>query len=218
MPLQKQNVSLSFSGGLQQKTDAFQLQPNNMLLLENARFIKSGQVNKRPGFTALSNQVTDGTNINAAVAINTFNDELLLFDGTSIYSYLEGVQAWVNRGPAISVINSSQQVIRTISAQQLNPDGVYSDGINAFVWQDSRGGVRYSVKDSVTGAFAVQDTLIFDYNPSLDQTALRPKTIVDGHGKINVYYTDGGTALLTNQIDPVRPTILSVTSRVLSDG
>ena len=218
MPLQKQNVSLSFSGGLQQKTDAFQLQPNNMLLLENARFIKSGQVNKRPGFTDLPTQVADGTNISTAVSINTFNDELLLFDGSNIFSYLEGSSAWINRGPAVSVINSSQEVIHTVSAEQLNPDGVYSNGINLFTWQDSRGGVRYSVKDAITGAFAIQDKIIFNFAPSLNQITLRPKTIVDGYGKVNIYYTDGGTALLTNQVDPARPTILGPTSKILTDG
>ena len=215
MPLQKQNISVSFSGGLQQKTDAFQLQPNNMLLLENARFIKSGQVNKRTGFKSLTNQVVDGTNINSAVAINTFNDELLLFDGNSVFSYLQGAAAWVNRGTAISVINKNDEVIRTISAAQENADGVYSNGINTYVWQDSRGGIRYSVKDSVTGTFAVQDKFIFG---NFDQTIIRPKTIVDGYGKINIYYTDGGTTLLTNQIDPTKPSVLSPTSIVVEDG
>ena len=215
MPLQKQNISVSFNGGLQQKTDAFQLQPNNMLLLENARFIKSGQVNKRTGFTSLTNQVVDGTNINSAVAINTFNDELLLFDGNSVFSYLQGAAAWVNRGTAISVINTNDEVIRTISAAQENADGVYSGGINTYVWQDSRGGIRYSVKDSVTGTFAVQDRFLFG---NFNQTIIRPKTIVDGYGNVNIYYTDGGTTLLTNQIKPAQPNVISPTTIVKEDG
>ena len=218
MPLQKQLANLQFNGGLSQKTAAFNLQPNNMLVLKNARFIKSGQVNKRPGFATLPDQVTDGSNINQSVALNAFNDELILFDGTYVYSYLEGAEAWINRGVAISVINTSDQVIRTIAAQQLNPDGVNSGGLNVFTWEDSRGGVRYSAIDSITGARAVQDSLIYNYPPSLSQSLLRAKTIVDGNGNINIFYCDGGSTLLNNVIQPYRPTIISSTTRVFTDG
>ena len=42
--------------------------------------------------------------ITSAVAIDTFNNEICLFDNTNnIYTYIHSANAWSNRGPAISL-------------------------------------------------------------------------------------------------------------------
>src|ERR1700689_2104387 len=102
MTLQKQSIPFSFQGGLMQKEDAFQVQSPNLLSLQNAQFNKIGQINKRPGYDILPNNVLSGQTIQSAVAIDIFNNELDLFDNQSLYAYAPSVQSWSNIGPAIS--------------------------------------------------------------------------------------------------------------------
>ena len=86
--IQKTTQTISFQNGLQSKTDDLQIQSPGLLVLENAKFDKLGALNKRPGYSILTNSVLGGNTITAATAIDSFNDELNLFDNKNIYSYL----------------------------------------------------------------------------------------------------------------------------------
>ena len=81
--IQKTTVPLTFSGGLQSKTDALTMQPPALLELQNAMFNKVGALNKRPGYNILNNQVTNGTVLSSAFAIDSFNEELGSCSGDS---------------------------------------------------------------------------------------------------------------------------------------
>src|ERR1035441_3441612 len=100
-----QQVDFSFQGGLLTIQDEFQVQGPNLLKAENVRFTKLGQIDKRPGFSKLSTIVQGGAEITNCAALAAFNNELVLFDSESIYTYLSSTQHWINRGPAFSVVN-----------------------------------------------------------------------------------------------------------------
>ncbi len=205
----KQNVPLSFSGGLQSKTDSIQLQLPNLLGLQNAKFDKIGALNKRFGYDILPNQIINGNLITSAVAIDSFNDELNLFDNKNIYSYLPSLESWANRGPAISLINTSQQVTRNAASQQLNPDNVYLSGLKIFVWEDSRGGARYSVVDAITNAYVVFD------KPILGSLS-KPKCIVF-NDLIYIFYTSNNN-LVYRTINPNNANVISPQTTLISNG
>ncbi len=211
--VQPTNVPLSFSGGLQGKTDEVQMQPPGLLTLENAVFNKTGKLNKRFGYDILSNVVTDGRVIDQAFAIDNFNQELNLFDNQNIYTYISANENWANRGTAISLINSNKQVTRTSAAQQLNPDSAYLRGLEVVVWEDSRitkdGGCRYSVIDTATEAFCIADKpLISSYT--------NPKVIVF-NDMFYVFYANKNN-LYYRTIDTDNPGTISDQTVVFADG
>ena len=207
--VQKQTIPFSFQGGLNSKTDALQVQPPNLLELQNARFDKVGQLNKRPGYDILPSQVLSGNNIASAAAIDTFNSELNLFDNQNLYSYTSTVRAWSNRGPAISLINTNNQIVRSAAAQQLNPDGISVGGITVFTWEDSRGGCRYSVLDSATNSYVQADQV-------LQGSRFKTKTIVF-NGLIYLLYIDTNN-LYYRTISPSNPQVISQQTNLIADG
>lgn len=212
MAIQKQIVPISLNGGLNQKTDPFQVQSPSLLGLENAQFNKIGQLNKRPGYNILTNNVFDGSNIEAAYAVDSLNGELNLFNNKSLYSYSPSSQNWANRGPAISLINTVSQIVRSPASQQLNPDCASVDNINVYVWEDSSGGCRYSVLDNQSGSYIIADQLLFGSG----LIGTRPKTIVF-NGLIYIFYTNN--AILYYQIiNPTIPNVISIPVATITDG
>lgn len=209
--IQPQTASLTFQGGINSKTDALQLQPPSLLSLQNARFDKVGALNKRPGYNILGNQVVNNQNITSSVAIDTFLDELNLFDNQNIYTYLKSIDSWQNRGPAISVVDSNLSILRSSTSQQLNPDSTSVSGITLFVWEDSRGTCRYSTLDNATGAFASYDLPISDAQS-------KPKCIVFNN-IIYLFYISG-SVLYYRTLNPTNPgpATLSAPISILSDG
>ena len=206
--LQPQTVNLSFQGGLQAKTDALQLQPPGLLELQNGIFDKVGQLNKRFGYNIFSQNVLNGNTLTSAFALDDFNNELNLFDNENIYTWIAATQTWANRGIAISVINHNTPIIRN-NQQQINPDMASLNGITVYAWEDTRGGVRYSVVDQTTGAYCVADQ-------SLSFNAAKPKLLVC-QGLIYIFFADQVNNLFYITINPANPTLLSVQQSVAAD-
>lgn len=160
MALQKQNIPVPFGQGINTKVDPKQLPPGPLTNLQNGIFTEQGAINKRKGLDLLSRSIdSTGDLILQGEALSTFSDQLLLFTGSKAYSKLEFNDKWTFKGNVSSVINSTFQVIRN-EYQQSNPDVAIVDGLECYVWEDSRGGIRYSIVDTDTGNFAINDSLI----------------------------------------------------------
>lgn len=209
--IQKQIVPISLQAGLNQKVDPYQVQIPNLLELENAQFSKIGQLNKRAGYNILTNNIFSGTNIESAYAIDSYENELNLFDNQSLYAYSPSSEAWVNRGPAISLINSVRQITRLSAAQQLNPDCASLNNIDVFVWEDSTGGCRYSVLDNQTNTYVISNQLLIN---SINGS--RPKAVVF-NGLIYIFYTNQ-SILYYQIINPNNPNVITVPEAAISDG
>ena len=208
--IEPRSIPISFQGGLSSKTDDLQISPGSLLKLENACFSKIGQLNKRFGYDILGKNVLGGSIINNVSAIDNFNNELNMFDNKNLYTYISSSAQWANRGTAISVINSNKQVVRTSAAQQLNPDSCLLSNIELFVWEDTRGGIRYSVIDKTTSAYAVSDQVLYI-------GGAKPKTIAF-NGLIYILYTDGRNNLYFKTVNPVNPNILTHQHNIIADG
>lgn len=207
--VQPTRVPLSFQGGLQGKTDEIQQVPPSLLSLENAVFDKIGRLNKRFGYTILPKEIMGGGQLTSAFAIDNFNNELNLFDNSNIYTYIAASQNWVNRGPAISLINTNKQIVRTSAAQQLNPDVAVLRGIEVYVWEDSRGGCRYSVVDSATNSYPIADVYVAG-------SLTKPKTVVF-NDHIYIFYTANNN-LYYRVIDTDNPASISSQTNLAADG
>lgn len=201
MALQKQNIPISFLQGLDLKDDYKQVVPGKLLLLQNAIFTTPGKLRKRNGYTALSPVIDGGGLISTGLGLATFNNELLEFDGTSLYSYSQSNEVWVNKGGITSMEVTQAPVIRNTFEQTSGDFAQHSSGLQCIVWQDSRGTARYSVVDSVTGQALVQDH-------ALESTSVYAKPFALGAYLVILYITTSNHHLRMVAIpvsDPLNP-------------
>ena len=71
MALQKQNLSVPFAGGLDTKTDPFQVSPGKFISLVNSSFDAGGKLTKRNGFAPITTPTATPT------SITTYKDGLI---------------------------------------------------------------------------------------------------------------------------------------------
>lgn len=194
--LQKQSITLNFGSGLDTKTDPKLVVPGKLLELQNGVFKKGGAISKRNGMDELSSETTSLTEVPAGESGAVFNDELLRFGAQKVYSYAEGLDKWIDKGSAVSVIVNTKQVVKN-TASQTQADSAIVDGIGLYAWEDSRGGVRASVFDESTGTNILADT-------SIDASASRPRCIALSNYLYVFYYKSG--VLYAKRLNPLLPT------------
>lgn len=176
--LQKQTISISLGQGVDTKTDPKQVVHGKLLELENGIFIKPQSITKRNGYDKLGN-VTSG------YGLASYLDELIAFDGNNVKSYAPSIMNFTSKGNAVSLDVTSEQVIANTYKQTTQDSCFHSVGLKTFVWEDTRGGSRYSVVDSATGQYIVSDAV-------LDSTAATPKCFALGNYVLLVYYKSPG--------------------------
>lgn len=195
MALEERILTVSFAQGVDTKTDPKQVLPGKLLQLVNGRFITSQSIRKRNGTQALGSGIQGSTpvsggapSLSALSACASFKNELLGFTGNELYSYSPTTTMWSDKGAATSNELSVFPVIRNAYSQTLG-DSAYLSGIIASVWEDSRGGIRYSVQDATTLEYYQQDVSIASSN------ATRPKVFALGNNFIFLYHNTGTTNL-----------------------
>lgn len=210
-------VPIQFMGGLNSKMSEFALEQPFFQSLENVAFNKIGQLDKRSGFTAISNNKQGGGTIDTGFSLTTFNDELLLFDGSRMYSWQDEEDVWIDRGSAFATINKQTRILNTKIATQANPD-VSSVGImSCYAWEDNRvrpaasQGVRYSIINNSTNTLTVADQLVGAFGS-------RPRVLQDGHN-FYICYCASSQTLFYNVIPVDRSdTVVSQYNVICTDG
>lgn len=199
MPLQHSLIPVQFSGGLDQKRAEKGVMPGSFLRLENCVRRKFSLVEKRFGLTALSTEVFgDNDDIAAGRHLAAFQSDVTLMDGSKFYSYSQENDKWISKGAAPTAQVTGASFIRNSDTQAL-ADCASADGISVLAWEDSRGGVRYSVYDDTTGAALVYDT-------EIDASGLRPKVVALRDSFLIGYMV--GVTLLVRTISRTDPTTL----------
>src|ERR1700722_12152257 len=125
-------IPIQFSGGLNSKIADFSIDQPFLDDAKNCVYNKIGQIDKRTGFTAIPTDIQGGGNIDNGVCLTTFNNELILMDGESLYSYQDREGTWINRDTVFSTINQQIRVLNTKTATQSNPDATSANGITVF--------------------------------------------------------------------------------------
>lgn len=201
-------VPIPFAGGIDSKTDPSQVQPGKLIDLQNGVFRQTGAVGRRWGYKALGQSVIgQGTPISACKAVQPFNSELVLFDGQESYSYIAADDEWAAKGSVVSVIQSNQQIIAG-NSQQLSPDFGTLGGIEVYAWEDSRGGIRYSIIDAARGTLVVADQPLY---AGMKSTARAPKIIpFAAAGVIVVLFDDGYGDIAYVKFNPLNPALVNL--------
>jgi len=183
MALQKRNFDVVFTKGINTKLDDKLTIASDLLTLENRVFSKQGALTKRNGYTALTNDDATGSAITNLKSISTFKDrQLVMVANNNLYSYSDSNNVWVNKDNFISASASSEKIVRN-SSEQTNLDAAIANGMTVFAWEDTRGGIRYSVQDEVSGSFLVSDV-------ELVASGDTPRCIKAGNNVL-IYYATG---------------------------
>lgn len=194
--LPKTVLPIQLGQGLDTKTDPKTVAPGRLLVLENCVFQTKNQLRKRNGHDALSNKTVAGAELPEGNALEIFNEELLQYANQTLYSYSAGADRWVSKGSAVSAIVRTRQIVKN-TASQTQADSAYNNGVSVFAWEDSRGGIRSTVIDEVSGASLLTDV-------ELHATATRARCLAFG-SYLYVFYTASGN-LYVRRINPAAPT------------
>ncbi len=201
MVLAKSNSSILFSGGLDQKRPEKLSIPGRFLALENCIRRKYGEIRKRFGFNSLGTDVINSSTatIESGTNLANFREDVLLFTDFQLFSYASASDNWIYKSEIVNNTLTSTPIIRN-GAIQAMPDMATNNGFTATVWEDSRGGVRYSIFDDATGSSVVADGLV-------DATAVRPKVYAVRENFI-IMYIDGSD-LISRLISTATPATIA---------
>lgn len=148
MALQKQIFSVPVSGGLDQKTDPFQVDNNFALKLENARFLKSKKISKRLGQSPMLTQSSDSLLASSTIEYIASDDsQINLVTTNGVYSYSDSYGEWKNVSGVKDYAKVNTDYILKSSLNQYNPDTDYSSAYNVMVtvFRERQEGNPYSL-------------------------------------------------------------------------
>lgn len=166
--------SIPFVGGLDTKTDEQVLQADRLAALENGEFTKHGKVRTRPGFAEASSVPLAGTTINGVASTSLLGDklgvatrgnELLTATTARLYSYDSAGDRQMLRSRYCPMTHEIEE-LGQVNAGQSYAHVASAGNLTAAIWEDSRGGVRYSLYNNETGAAYAQDVSIATSNAS----------------------------------------------------
>jgi len=98
MALQKQKVQLNIADGIDTKSDGPSVLATRFTEAENVNFAKLGGVQKRLGNAKLSNETVSGNTISSGTSLAKFNNQLIMTDNNSLYSYSPSAAKWDKKG------------------------------------------------------------------------------------------------------------------------
>lgn len=149
MALPKQNLPISFSQGLDTKTDPFQIPFGKFLSLKNSIFQKGGLLQKRNGFPALTALPDLGASF-----ITTFNNDLTSL-GDEINAFSSSTNSWFNKGFYQPIDLSVMSLVSTNTTQVQGDTVIAPNGLMCTVYTDAQSSsvvhYKYVIADSSTG-------------------------------------------------------------------
>lgn len=204
--LNTQVIPINLGFGLDTKTDQKQVVPGKLTTLENAVFTKSIRLDKKAGDLKYPNMTLDGDELTSGDSLATFNEELLQYQNQNLYSRSVGTDLWIDKGPTVSAIVNTKQIVKNTAAQT-QADSAVNNGVSVFAWEDSRGGVRASVVDEGAGTALVIDQLI-------DIAGSRVRCVAFSSYLYVFYYKSG--SLYGCRINPLNPSVFGTPIAVTS--
>ncbi len=188
MALSPVEVHVGFRGGISNRADPKTVPPTELLVLENGTFGRETSIRKRNGYESLSSAI-DGSvsTLTGAIRTATRDDELIAFTPNRAYSRQSGVDQSSDTGAVYSVVANDRPLVKT-GTQQLMPDQASLDGITVAAWEDSAGGVWWSVVDEVSGR-------VYRAPTQADALGTAPRCVASG-ANLHIYYALAAAGLL----------------------
>jgi hypothetical protein len=186
-------------GGLNTKSDPKQQDVGYLRRAENVVYETVKLLKKRFGYDLKNLFDQNNETIEDAQILTKYKDELVVLTSKNLYAYSETMDSFVNRGTIYPSEIETDVIIRN-NNQQTKPCFLYVNNFEIYAWEDSSGGIRYSVKDTQSNNFIVSDAL-------LDASGIRPR-LSHINNKIYVFYAVGAN-LRFRSFNILAPTTIS---------
>jgi hypothetical protein len=210
MALRPVEVHVPFRGGVETRSDPKAVPPTQLLVLENGVFSRATSIKKRNGYESLSS-VVDGS---ASVVTDRIRmavrepGELLEFTANRCYSRQTGTDQLSDTGAVYSVVGSDRPLVKT-GTQQLQPDHATLSGVTVAAWEDSNGGVWWSVEDATSGR-------IYRAATQADASGISPRCVPCG-ANLHIYYAvSASSRIYVIVVNPAAPSA-AVSPVILTD-
>lgn len=199
MALNKTLVPLPIDGGLNTKTDPKQQDAGFLRTSENVVYETLKLFKKRNGYDLLTLEDLNSDVITNPQILTKYKKELIMIANNMLYSRSESYEKFVQKGTLYPATPESKIIVKN-SNQQSRASGILVDNFEIHAWEDSSGGIRYSVLDINSKNFIVSNSL-------LNSTGQRPQV---GHIQNNIYifYADT-TNLRYKKFNILTPSSLS---------
>jgi hypothetical protein len=207
MGLKREIIAIPLLGGLDTKSDAKVVVPGQLVSCENGEFTKGGSLRKRAGHTATPAALTDGTPITDGLGLAALGDGWVLLGRQNAYLHDPVRNAWSTLGPFTPITYTAVETANA-SAQQDNPDIASVNGITVLAWEDSRGGIRFSVFDDASGAVLASEVSVASANVT------RPKCAVAGPNIIVAWHNSSTTAIEARIVQSANVAAVSSTANI----
>lgn len=199
MGLQEQHAAFKFAGGIETKMDSKAVPPIRLLALENGVFSRAISIKKRNGYSLLSRAVDGSPDlITGARRMAARDDELLLFTLGNCYSKQSGADQWTDAGAIVAPIGYDRAGVHTGTAQT-TPDRATNGGVTAYAWEDSLGGVWWTVTDA-------DNDRILRAPAQANSGGVRPRCVAAGENILVFYAVPAQHAVMVLVINPSTPT------------
>jgi hypothetical protein len=176
-----------FAQGLQTKQDPKSVAMPALLVLENGVFSRATSIRKRNGCEDLGQQI-EGTSaeVTNAIRMGKRGTELLEFTSNRCYSRESGAAQWSDAGAVFSAVGADRP-LPTTGTDQTMIDAASLAGVTVCAWEDSAGGVWWSVVDAASGR-------VYRAATQADATGISPRCVAVGVN-LHVYWANaaGGT-------------------------
>ena len=194
--LQPVALRVPLGAGINTKQDEKAVPSTQVLRAENVVFDKLDALKKRNGYVSLAPTVEGGDPITGGIKLGKRDKELLLFTGDRCYSRQTTAEQWSDMGPVFSVGATDRPLIHT-GTQQTMPDCATIGGVTIAAWEDSLGGVWWSLADE-TGH-------ILHAPQQADASGTTPRCVAVGDN-FHVYYLVVSTMFVV-VVNPAHPSL-----------
>ena len=198
MALSKQKVQLSFTSGVDTKTDNKQLQLGVLETAENVAFENPGKIKKINGYESLPNYDVNDNKLMEVKSLASYTNELDALTHDKFYAYSENIKRWIYKGKLVDISANSTVVVKN-EKQQDAVDCAYVENTKIFAYAEASG-VRYTVVDSLN------DTVLV-YNQLISATGIKPRVGKIGNNVFIIYSI--GTSIFYKSFNIVNPSVLS---------
>lgn len=207
MALNKDIVSLPIDKGLNTKVDPKQDDPGYLRKAENLVYETLKLLKKRNGYDQITLEMLDGTQITDPKVSTKFKKELVLMDNDSLYAYSSSLKKFTKKGTLYPTEVKSKIIVKN-STTHTNPSGALVADFEVFAWENTSGGISYSVLDTVNKNFLTSDM-------ELSAVGLRP-IVTSIQNTVYIFYAEG-TNLKFKTFNLISPETLSSATTAKTD-
>lgn len=203
MALARQTVTIPCTGGVDEKTTPQLVQPGSFLAVVNGEYSKAGAINKRKGFSKLTNTGRKNDSTAATLAacerLAAFRDELICIDGTDLWSYSAEDAHWKLQDQIPNATVTRETVHHDGNQATANGDLSINQGIAVYAWcAPDDLAVRASIVDLTTGTVLISDLTL---NTVAVTASAYPRCVAAGNFVFVIYWSSANSAYYFRRID-----------------